>query len=238
MFDAIAARYDRVNRALSLGMDRRWRRRLVEAVGPLAAGDEVLDVATGTGDVALALLARHPGLRVVGLDPSAAMLARAASKRDAAALAGRLLLIQGDAAALPFADGRFAACCVAFGVRNMPDRPAALAELVRVTRPGGRVGVLELAEPAPGALGWLARLHVHHVVPRLGALLSSAPEYRYLQRSIAAFPAAPAFEATLRAAGLDQVRSWPLAFGACRLFVGERRAAPALGGPRGDAADR
>lgn len=221
MFDAIAVRYDRVNRVLSLGLDGLWRRRLVAALGPLEAGAAVLDVATGTGDVALAAARRHLAITVVGVDPSRGMLDRGRAKVAAAGLASRVELVEGDALSLPFADGQFAATTIAFGIRNVPDRAAALRELVRVTRPGGIVAVLELCEPDGGWFGRLARWHVHHVVPRLGAWLASAPEYRYLQQSIAAFPPPGAFAAAMTKAGLLQVRVLPQTLGVCHVFAGQ-----------------
>jgi demethylmenaquinone methyltransferase / 2-methoxy-6-polyprenyl-1,4-benzoquinol methylase len=219
MFDRIAHRYDAMNRILSLGIDRRWRRRAVAAIGD---ADLVLDLATGTGDLALAILRARGTARVVGVDPSPAMLARARAKADRAGAGDRLELMVGVGEDLPLEDRRFDACAVAFGIRNAADRPRALAEMVRVTRPGGRIVVLELSEPR-GALGPLARFHVHRVVPALGALLSGAREYRYLERSIAAFPPPADFAALLAAAGATRVEIVPLTFGACHIYAGEVR---------------
>ena len=128
----------------------------------------------------------------------------------------------GDAEALPFGDATFDGVSIAFGIRNVPNRERALAEMTRVTKPGGRVAVLELSEPRRGILGPLARFHVHTVVPYVGALLSGAPEYRYLQRSIAAFPPAEEFAALMARAGLTVEPPDPLTFGVCYLYVGER----------------
>ncbi len=218
MFDGIAARYDLLNRLISLGLDGRWRRRLVEAVAP-AEPRRVLDLATGTADVALALARRYPQAQVWGLDPSANMLA--VGRRKLTGLEGRVTLVEGDAQRLPFGEGELDACTIAFGIRNVPDRDAALREMVRVTRPGGRVAVLELSEPR-GPLGPFARLHVHGVVPALGALLSGAREYAYLSRSIAAFPAPETFAGQLAAAGARDVTLTPLMLGAVHLYVGSR----------------
>ncbi len=221
MFDRIAQRYDRMNTLLSMGLHHRWRRRLVAALGPLAPGDEVLDVATGTADVALeiARLAGQ-GVRLVGLDPSPGMLAVGRDKVVAAGLKDRVELVEGDAQALPFADDRFAAACISFGIRNVPDRLAGLRELARVTRPGGRVAVLELSEPRGGLLSPLARLHVHHVVPRLGSWLSGEREYRYLQESIAAFPPPAQFGALMEEAGLEEVHISAQTLRTAHLYVG------------------
>lgn len=218
MFDGIAPGYDRLNRWMSLGFDRRWRRALVRALAP-SPGSRWLDVATGTADVALALTAACPDCTVVGVDASQGMLEVGRVKLAAAGLASRVELVPGDAAALPFPDDAFDGACAAFGIRNVPDRPRALAEWVRVVRPGGRVAVLELTEPRRGPLAPLARLHIHGVVPRLGAWLSGDPAYRYLPRSIAAFPTPEVFAGLLRAAGLTNVTVTPLTMGVCHLFT-------------------
>lgn len=228
MFDRIAARYDLLNRLMSLGLDAAWRRRLVRslddaATSALAAGVdrlEFLDVATGTADVALAIARAHSDARVVGLDPSREMLAVGRTKADARGLAERVELIEGDAQALPFEDGRFAASTISFGIRNVPDRLLGLREMARVTRRGGLVVVLELNEPERGLLAPLAKLHVHHIVPRLGAWLSGAQEYRYLQTSIAAFPPPEEFAGMMESAGLRVEGLTSLGFGSAHLYVG------------------
>lgn len=241
MFDGIAARYDLLNRLMSLGLDRRWRRRLVRAVLTDAVQPPlVLDLATGTADVALALLAADRALRVVGLDPSAQMLAQGARKTAARAAlaAGRLRLLRGDALRLPYGGATFGACCVAFGIRNVPDRLAALREMRRVTAPGGLVAVLELGEPRQGWLAPLARWHVQRVVPALGAWLSGAPEYRYLQRSMAAFPAPGAFLALLEQAGLRDAHCARMGLGSVHLFTARVPHEQALDAPPGAAVVR
>lgn len=222
MFDGIAPRYDLLNRVMSLGLDVRWRRALARALlGRTPRGGELLDVATGTADVALTLAGLRDDVRVVGVDPSPEMLAVGRRKVDAAGLSDRIELAEGDGLALPFAADRFAGACVSFGIRNFADRVAGLREMARVTRPGGLVAVLELAEPDESRLlGKAARLHVRHVVPRVGALLSGAPEYRYLQRSIAAFPPAREFLAMMAEAGLGAATAQPMTFGAVVLFLG------------------
>jgi demethylmenaquinone methyltransferase/2-methoxy-6-polyprenyl-1,4-benzoquinol methylase len=218
MFDRIARRYDLVNRVLSLGMDQRWRRRTVRAVGAtLGEAPRILDVATGTGDLAIALARAYPGGHVIGLDPSPGMLAIAADKVARRGLS--VELVRGDAQELPQASCSIDAATIAFGIRNVPDRAKALRELARVVRPGGRIGVLELSEPRRGVMATAARFHTHHLVPRIGALLSGRREYAYLQKSIAAFPPADEFVQMMRGAGLTMVEVVPLAFGACTLFV-------------------
>jgi demethylmenaquinone methyltransferase/2-methoxy-6-polyprenyl-1,4-benzoquinol methylase len=218
MFDRIARRYDFVNRVLSFGIDKSWRRRTVKR---LQLGDRprVLDVATGTGDLAIDIARMVPGATVVGLDPSTKMLAIAAQKLAKRGLTERVTLVEGDAQALPYGDCEMDAATIAFGIRNVPDRSLALRELARVVRPGGRICVLELGEPRSGLLGHAARFHTRHVVPRLGALLSGSREYAYLQKSIAAFPPAEEFAAQMQKAGLHVIEVTPLTFGACTLYV-------------------
>jgi demethylmenaquinone methyltransferase/2-methoxy-6-polyprenyl-1,4-benzoquinol methylase len=222
MFDKIAARYDAMNRVLSFGLDRGWRRRTVRAL-QLGAAPRVLDLATGTGDLAIDIARMTPGATVIGLDPSREMLAVAQRKLAARGLAGRVTLVRGDAQRLPYRDCEMDAATIAFGIRNVPDRLAALREMARVVRPGGRIAVLELGEPRRGLLARAARFHTHHVVPRLGALLSGAREYRYLQRSIAAFPPSAEFAAVMELAGLDVVDVAALTFGVCTLYVATPR---------------
>jgi demethylmenaquinone methyltransferase/2-methoxy-6-polyprenyl-1,4-benzoquinol methylase len=220
MFDAIAPRYDLLNRLLSLGIDQRWRRRLVQRLelGPEAL---VLDHATGTADLAILIARSAPGVRVIGVDPSAEMLRVARAKVDAAGLSARVSLQKGQAEDLSgIASQSVDAVSMAFGIRNVPDRARALRELMRVTRPGGRIAILELSEPRGGLIGPLARLHVHQIVPWLGGLLSGAREYRYLQRSIAAFPPPAAFADLMRANGMRVEYVDPLTFGVCHLYVG------------------
>ncbi len=225
MFDRIAQRYDFVNRVLSLGLDGRWRRRTVRAVlgsrhDELGERPRVLDVATGTADLAIDFARRCPGASLIGLDPSTRMLEIARAKIAKRALADRIALVVGDAQQLPYSDAEMDAATIAFGIRNVPDRLVALRELARVVRAGGRVAVLELGEPRGGVLGRVARFHTRHVVPRLGGLLSGAREYAYLQRSIAAFPPAAEFATLMQRAGFHLLEVTPLTFGACTLYVG------------------
>lgn len=222
MFDQIAERYDLLNRLMSLGIDQRWRRKTVRAL-QLEPGQRVLDLATGTADLAVMIARLHPGVRIDGLDPSGKMLAVGQRKlegaRDHADLTPRITLREGDAQAMPYPDRSFDALCMAFGIRNVPDRSLALREMARVVRPGGRIAILELTEPEGGLLGTLARFHVHVVIPRLGGLLSGSREYRYLQESIARFPPAAVFAQQMRDAGLQVEEVCPLTFGSCHLFV-------------------
>lgn len=217
MFDRIAGRYDLLNRLMSFGVDRGWRRRLVRA---MPSEGLLLDVATGTADVALSLTKAYPETRIVGLDPSQGMLSVGRDKIAHRDLTDRIELVHGDAQAMTFPDDHFAGACIAFGIRNVPDREQGLREMTRVTRPGGPVVVLELSEPRGGPMAALARLHVHHIVPRLGALLSGDREYRYLQKSIAAFPPADEFVALMERVGLRDVVAHRLTFGTAHLYIG------------------
>ena len=220
MFDQIAGRYDLLNRLMSMGIDQSWRRKTVAAM-ELPAEARVLDLATGTGDLALMIARIHPEARVVGSDPSSRMLKVGADKVARSGLADRVQLQAGDAQALPYEDDSFDGCCIAFGIRNVPDRSAALAEMARVTKPGGRIAVLELGEPSIGWLSPIARFHVRKVIPKIGGMLSGSREYKYLQESIAAFPSADDFAKQMQACGLNVLDVKPLTFGACTLFVAE-----------------
>ncbi len=218
MFDAIAPRYDFMNRIISLGIDQRWRTRAVDALA-LPRGARVLDLATGTADLALMIARRYPDATVVGVDPSAGMLAVGAKKVAAAGLGPRVTLTQGHGERLPLPDASVDGVTIAFGIRNVSDRPAALREMARVTRTGGRVAILELSDPQPGPMATLARFHIHTVVPWMGAALSGAREYRYLHESIAAFPSPEVFADLMRQNGLAVLEVAPLTFGVACLYV-------------------
>ena len=220
MFDEIAGRYDLLNRVMSMGIDQSWRRKTVAAMD-LPPNARVLDLATGTADLALMIVRLHPDAHVVGSDPSSRMLEIGVDKAARAGLSDRVELRVGDAQALPFDDNSFDGCCMAFGIRNVPDRGAALREMARVTKPTGRVAVLELGEPSVGWLSPFARFHVRKVIPRLGGMLSGSREYRYLQESIAAFPPASEFAEQMGACGLRMLDLTALTFGVCTLFVAE-----------------
>ena len=217
MFDAIAERYDLLNRVLSLGLDAGWRRQAVDALRLPTAGD-ALDLATGTADLALEMARQAPEARVIGVDPSAGMLQRGRRKVEDTTSRDRIHLEQGSAESLPFDEDSFDGVGMAFGIRNVPDRPAALREMARVCRPAGRVAILELSEPR-GLIGLGAKFYLRSVVPWLGGLLAGSREYRYLQRSIAAFPPPDQFADLMRDSGLDVLETRPLLFGVCHLYV-------------------
>lgn len=202
MFDRIAPRYDLMNRVMTFGLDGRWRA-AAAAAADVAAGDRVLDCCTGTGDLALALAPRATSLgEVVATDFAPAMLAHARAKPAPAGAPVRFELA--DITRLPYADGEFAAATVAFGVRNVPDLDAALAEMRRVVRPGGRVVVLEISTP-PGLAAtfstWFER-----AVPLLGRLLAAdSAAYRYLPASARRFPGPVELAERMTRSGLREV---------------------------------
>ena len=167
MFDRIAKRYDRLNRVLSFGLDRRWRKNLVNSIAPISEGGVILDLATGTADVALSLARAYPRASVLGLDPSEGMLEVGQQKVAQARLDTRIELVVGDARELPFDDDHVDGVTIAFGIRNVPDRDLALREMVRVTKAGGAVSILELAEPTEGPFARLARTHTARWMPTM-----------------------------------------------------------------------
>jgi demethylmenaquinone methyltransferase/2-methoxy-6-polyprenyl-1,4-benzoquinol methylase len=165
------------------------------------------------------MMRQQPGARVEALDPSRKMLDVAKHKLMKLELQRRVGLGVADAEALPFAAGSFDGVAIAFGIRNVPDRARGLREMARVTRPGGRVVILELTEPRDSSLAPLARLWVHRIVPSIGALLSGAREYRYLESSIAAFPPAEEFVAMMQSSGLRSLETISLCWGVATIFV-------------------
>jgi demethylmenaquinone methyltransferase/2-methoxy-6-polyprenyl-1,4-benzoquinol methylase len=209
MFDRIAPVYDAMNRTMTMGLDRRWRRLTAEAV--VRPGDAVLDACCGTGDLAIACA--RAGGRVTGLDFSERMLERARRK------APELEWIEGDLLALPFADQSLDAATVGFGLRNVEDLGRALSELRRVLRPGGRLAVLEITRPR-GLLAPFYRLWFDGIVPRLGKLLPGGSAYTYLPASVRRFPGPGELAELMTAAGFDQVRYRLFAGGIVALHTG------------------
>lgn len=216
MFDAIAPRYDILNRVLSARVDVAWRRKAVRALD-VRPGDCVLDLATGTGDLLLEEL-KAGARRSVGADLSFGMLRLVRPKLQAAGLPeGRAA--QGDAERLPFGDACFDGATIAFGIRNVLDRAKGVREMRRVVKPGRRVVVLEFHETT-GLAGTVFRLYFNHILPQIGALVSSRQAYSYLPRSVANFETPEGFGALMRGAGLKEVSSQPLTFGIAWLHRG------------------
>jgi demethylmenaquinone methyltransferase/2-methoxy-6-polyprenyl-1,4-benzoquinol methylase len=211
MFDRIAPVYDAMNRAMTVGLDRRWRRLTAESV--VRPGDRVLDACCGTGDLALA--DRAAGGDVLGVDFSGRMLERARRK------APDVEWVQADATALPFEDETFDAVTVGFGIRNLPDLEAGLRELARVTRPGGRLGCLEITRPK-GVLRPFFRLWFDGLVPLAGKVLPGGAAYSYLPASVRRFPGPEDLAAVARAAGWEDVGWRLLGGGIVALHVGRK----------------
>jgi demethylmenaquinone methyltransferase / 2-methoxy-6-polyprenyl-1,4-benzoquinol methylase len=203
MFDRIARVYDRMNSVMTAGMHHRWRARAADLAG-VGPGSRALDVATGTGDLAVELASR--GASVTGLDFSEAMLELARQK------APGIEFVHGNALELPFEDGAFDAATVGFGARNFADLERGLGELARVTRPGGRVVILEITTPQRPPLSWFFRIWFDRVVPRLGGVAGDSDAYSYLPSSVRRFPGPDELGGLLARAGLLDVR-WVLTAG-------------------------
>lgn len=214
MFDAIAPEYDRLNHTLSFAQDVLWR--IVAARrARLDAGEVALDIGTGTGDLAFALLTRsHPLSRVVGLDIAPEMFDIALAKATRRGLRQRYGVVRGSALGVPAPDGSFDRVVSAFTLRNVADLPLAFAETRRVLRPGGRAVLLELSKPPAGLFAEAYRRYFYGVLPRAAAVLGGEPAaYAYLPRSLTAFPDADALAALLGGAGFRDVRFTRLTFG-------------------------
>ncbi len=213
MFARIARRYDAANHLLSLGRDYAWRRKLVAAVCDSSPRD-ILDLATGSGDVAFALSGRSPSARITGMDFCPPMLEEAERKK--AAVPGRFAnvhFLPGDGLNLPLAAGEFGAVTIAFGLRNMADRRRSLEEMRRILRPGGRIFVLEFSQPRR----WFRPfyfLYLERILPALAGLVTGdRAAYVYLNKTIRAFPGREALSAEIAAAGFEDVKSQGLTFG-------------------------
>lgn len=220
MFDRIAPRYDLLNRLLSFRRDVAWRRAMIRAL-PAGDGLRVMDLATGTADVLLALCRSGRGIRhAVGVDKSAGMLALGRRKAAGIQVAD---FVHGDAQAISFAGDSFDAITIAFGIRNVPDVPAALREMLRTLRPGGRALILEFSKPANPLFRAAYFFYFRYILPRIGGLVSGdAQAYRYLNESAEAFPSGEAFSALMRQAGFHGVSARPLTFGIATLYTGDK----------------
>jgi demethylmenaquinone methyltransferase/2-methoxy-6-polyprenyl-1,4-benzoquinol methylase len=226
MFGAIAPWYDTLNHLLSLNIDRSWRRRTTQLVPPLGC-EPILDLCTGSGDLALAYdHAARGTVPIVGIDFCPQLLDRAVVKVRRRQAEGRVRFVEADAQQLPFADSQFQITCVAFGLRNITDMDRGLSEMVRVTRPGGRVAVLEFSKPRHWLIRRLYLVFFRRVLPVVGQFFSRSPDsaYRYLPESVMAFPEYEALAARLRHHGLADVCFYPFTGGISTLYVGRKPA--------------
>ena len=223
MFDAIAPRYDFLNHLLSAGIDTRWRRRAIASL-QLRGRERVLDLCTGTGDLAIAAVCARPGAaRVVGVDFAAAMLHVGREKLMRQRLGPRVALVRGDATRIPAADQSVDAITIAFGIRNVEQVAVACAEMYRVMNTGGRLAILEFAVPTAPGLSAVYLWYLRHLLPRIGRAISRHnAAYGYLPASIGAFTAPEEFVKLLRQAGFVDVQPVRLTFGAVLLYTGRR----------------
>ncbi len=223
MFDRIAPRYDRLNRVLSFGTDIGWRHRAIE-LARLGAGERAVDIGAGTGDLTIGLLrASDPSSAVVALDLAPAMLWIAARRLADPALAERALVVLGNAEALPLANASVDRVVSGFTLRNVGDLGRAFREMRRVLRPCGHAVLLELSHPPVPGFGALYRFYFERVAPPIAIALGGDPDaYRYLPRSLRAFPGADALARMIRDAGFARVRFERLALGIAAIHVAER----------------
>jgi demethylmenaquinone methyltransferase / 2-methoxy-6-polyprenyl-1,4-benzoquinol methylase len=221
MFDAIAPRYDLLNRVLSFGIDRKWRRKAVEMLRP-EMPERILDVATGTGDLAIEAMRLDPD-RIVGVDISEEMLALGREKVEALGLQERITLRKGDSEKLPFSDNQFDGALVAFGVRNFENLHRGLAEINRVLRKDGALVVLEFSRPRAFPVRQVYGFYSRYILPSVGGAISGdAGAYKYLPESAAAFPDGEDFLAELERAGFRDLRRQQLTFGVASLYFGRK----------------
>ena len=222
MFDDIAVRYDFLNRFLSAGIDITWRKKALRELVALQPKN-MLDVATGTADVAIMASDILKPEKITGIDISDGMLEIGKSKIAKLNLSNKIQLLNGDSAAIPFADNSFDAVTVAFGVRNFEYLEKGLSEIRRVLKPGGKLVVLEFSRPKVGAVKWFYNLYMRIVAPNMGKLFSkNAGAYKYLDESIKKFPEGKNFINILTETGYSKTYNKPLSLGICSIYCGEK----------------
>ncbi|MCL4244455.1 MAG: ubiquinone/menaquinone biosynthesis methyltransferase [Candidatus Dadabacteria bacterium] len=220
LFDKVAGRYDSLNTFFSMGMDRLGRRRLARAV---SGSKTVLDIATGTGEVAIETVDVLPEARVFGVDPSPEMLLLARKKLVSRGLSERISLARSRAEELPFKDGSFDAVTIAFGIRNTVDPALSLSEMRRVLRPGGKAAVLEFAIPRQKLFAPLYLFYFKNILPLVGSLFGTKSEYKYLSDSTTAFPQREKFLELMEKSGLTPEKSVEMMLGIVILYTGVKR---------------
>ena len=223
IFSTVTGRYDFLTHLLSFWRDVSWRRFASKKIRR-GRTRRLLDVATGSADLAIEMALRNPGCSVVALDFMAEMMGLGLGKVRKRGLLGRVRLVRGDALDMPFPSGTFDAASIAFGIRNIPDKMKALREMVRVVAPGGRVLVLEMTRPGHGFFGRLYSFYLQKIMPLAARVLSPNPAaYRYLADSILHFPPPSSFVDMMKTAGLSSVETYSLTLGITHLFVGVKQ---------------
>jgi demethylmenaquinone methyltransferase/2-methoxy-6-polyprenyl-1,4-benzoquinol methylase len=221
MFDRIAHRYDFLNHFFSMGIDKGWRKKAIMTLQEIHP-KRILDIATGTGDLAIAAMVLQPE-QVTGVDISEGMMEVGRKKLDEKGLSGKITLQYGDSEALPFADYSFDAITCAYGVRNFENLDKGLQQMSRVLRPGGRVAILEFSHPKKFPVKQLYRFYFRYILPVLGKSVSKdATAYTYLPESVAAFPEGKDFCSILERSGFKNVKARPLTLGITTLYTGEK----------------
>ena len=223
MFDDIAPTYDRLNHILSLSIDKIWRNRVVRAVRRLGA-KEILDIATGTGDLAIAIARKIEGTTICGADLSPEMLAVAKQKVAKAELSDRITLMEGNAECLPLPDMSADAVTIAFGIRNFENKENCLKELRRILRANGHLVILEFSNPKNRFIGWMYRFYSHKILPWVGGLISSnRSAYEYLPASVDSFPNPDLFSQMIESAGYKMVKRHSQSFGIAQIYIAQKQ---------------
>jgi demethylmenaquinone methyltransferase / 2-methoxy-6-polyprenyl-1,4-benzoquinol methylase len=221
MFNEIAGKYDFLNHFLSFGIDRRWRKRLVKILAKKSP-EQILDVATGTGDLAIAISKLNPE-KIIGIDIALNMLKIAEEKTSRLGLSGMISFVEGDSEHIPFPDGSFDAVTVAFGVRNYENLDRGLQEMRRVLVPGGSMLILEFSQPGSMLMRGLYRFYSKTFIPVAGRLISKHHRaYSYLPETVATFPSGDAFLAIMTRAGMRNTCRYPLTSGIATIYYGEK----------------
>lgn len=226
MFDSIAPRYDLLNRLLSLGIDRRWRRFAVRQI-KFAEGGKILDVATGTADVALEIAAVTPfSVSITGVDFSSQMVELGKEKVKQSAFSNRITLQVAPCESMPFEDNSFDSATIAFGIRNVVDRLCGLNEIQRVLKPGGRIVILEFSNPRSRIIKAAYNFYFLKILPLVGGLISNFSAYKYLPDSVLEFPSQEDFKKIIARAGFGSVAHTDLTFGIATVYTGEKITLP------------